>query len=127
MIGTPDHPAGASTLLHTVKNPITLAKTLLLDPENPHVFLGGIEAEEYAKKKGLEIVDPCYFWTEQRWKQHLEGLEKGNNDSLKVDSSPYPMGTVGAIAVDKNGIIATATSTGKFISLRLIYEFYTRY
>ncbi|CAG8449138.1 14346_t:CDS:2 [Funneliformis mosseae] len=108
MIGTSDHPAGASTLLHTVKNPITLAKTLLLDPENPHVFLGGIEAEEYAKKKGLEIVDPGYFWTKGRWQQHLEELNKGNNE---VDSL-YPMGTVGAVAVDKNGIIATATSTG---------------
>src|SRR3954452_7925511 len=102
MIGTSNHLAGASTLLHTVKNPITLAKTLLLDPENPHVFLGGIEAEEYAKKKGLEIVDPCYFWTKRRWKQHLEGLEKDNNEA---NSSPYPMGTVGAVAVDKNGII----------------------
>ncbi|CAB4435928.1 unnamed protein product [Rhizophagus irregularis] len=112
MIGTSNHPAGASTLLHTVKNPITLAKTLLLDPENPHVFLGGIVAEEYAEKKGLEIVDPSYFWTKKRWKQHLEGLEKDNNNYLEMDSSPYPMGTVGAVAVDKNGIIATATSTG---------------
>ncbi|GBC05643.1 hypothetical protein RclHR1_06330013 [Rhizophagus clarus] len=113
MIGTSDHPAGASTLLYTVKNPITLAKTLLLDPENPHVFLGGIAAEEYAEKKGLEIVDPSYFWTKKRWKQHLEGLEKGNNNYLEMDSSPYPpMGTVGAVAIDKNGIIATATSTG---------------
>ena len=111
MIGTSNHPAGASTLLHTVKNPITLAKALLLDPENPHVFLGGRLAEEYAKKKELEIVDPGYFWTKKRWKQHLEGLEKDNNNSLETDSS-YPMGTVGAVAVDKNGIIATATSTG---------------
>ncbi|RIA81781.1 nucleophile aminohydrolase [Glomus cerebriforme] len=111
MIGTSDHPAGASTLLHTVKNPITLAKTLLLDPENRHVFLGGVEAEEYAKKKGLGIVDPCYFWTKRRWKQHLEGLENGNKN-LATDLNPYPKGTVGAVAVDKNGIIATATSTG---------------
>ena len=56
MIGTSSHSAGASTLLHTVKNPITLAKTLLLDPENPHVFLGGILAEDYAKKRGGQCL-----------------------------------------------------------------------
>ena len=65
MLGTIDHPAGASTLLHTVKNPITLAKALLLDPDkSPHIFLGGSDAEKYAKANGLELVDPKYFWTE---------------------------------------------------------------
>nr|CAG8535090.1 7330_t:CDS:2 [Entrophospora candida] len=121
MVGTMDHPAGASTLLHTVKNPITLAKTLLLDADNPHVFLGGVEAENYAKVNGLELVDPKYFWTEKRWKQHLEGLEKkkkgGKDDdcySLAPGFDSSPMGTVGAVAVDKYGTIATATSTGGF-------------
>ncbi|CAG8831801.1 37218_t:CDS:2, partial [Gigaspora margarita] len=125
MLGIDSHTAGACTLLHTVKNPITLAKTLLQDPENPHVFLGGIEAEKYAKSKGLEMVDPAYFWTKQRWKQHLDGLEKKKPENLKMlnnldggDSrdadDPISMGTVGAIAVDINGIISTATSTGGF-------------
>ncbi|CAG8732558.1 16220_t:CDS:2, partial [Racocetra fulgida] len=96
------------------------------DPENPHVFLGGIEAEKYAKSKGLEMVDPGYFWTKHRWKQHLDGLEKkelipenlrmlnnlDNGDSSDID--PNPIGTVGAVAVDINGIISTATSTGGF-------------
>ncbi|CAG8816044.1 22518_t:CDS:2, partial [Gigaspora rosea] len=122
MLGIDSHTAGACTLLRTVKNPITLAKTLLQDPENPHVFLGGIEAEKYAKSKGLEMVDPGYFWTKQRWKQHLDGLEKKKPENLKMlndldggDSrdadDPISMGTVGAIAVDINGIISTATST----------------
>ncbi|CAG8582567.1 71_t:CDS:2 [Ambispora gerdemannii] len=120
MIGTPLHPAGASTLLHTVKNPITLAKTILLDPECRYVFLGGSEAEKYAKDKELEIVDPGYFWTEHRWRQHLEGLEKqkpASSDFLntlpsKDELDANPKGTVGAVAVDKYGIIASATSTG---------------
>ncbi|CAG8573707.1 10270_t:CDS:2 [Acaulospora colombiana] len=128
MLGIPSHTAGACTLLHTIKNPIVLAKTLLLDPENPHVFLGGIEAEKYAKSKGLEMVDPSYFFTEQRWKQHMDGLEKGKssenigydapqlnfNDASQPEFDPSPMGTVGAVAVDVNGIIAAATSTGGF-------------
>ncbi|KAG9294367.1 hypothetical protein G9A89_001872 [Geosiphon pyriformis] len=126
MIGTKIHPAGACTLLHTVKNPISLAKTILLDPKNPHVFLGGEEAEKYAKTNGLEIVDPGYFWTKSRWEQHKRRLEKGKGISLAFEDSInlpslrskndnfdyYPKGTVGAVAVDINGIIASATSTG---------------
>ncbi|CAG8679411.1 270_t:CDS:2, partial [Cetraspora pellucida] len=131
MQGVDSHAAGACTLLSTIKNPIILAKTLLQDPENPHVFLGGIEAEKYAKSKGLEIVDPGYFWTKHRWKQHLDELENkkpmqpenlrminnlNNGDSRDVcdAADPSPIGTVGAVAVDINGIISTATSTGGF-------------
>ncbi|CAG8497669.1 17742_t:CDS:2, partial [Racocetra persica] len=126
MHGVDSHPAGACTLLKTVKNPIILAKTLLQDPENPHVFLGGIEAENYAKSKGLEMVDPGYFWTKHRWKQHLDGLEKKDliPENLRMlnnldagdssDNDPNPIGTVGAVAVDIDGIISTATSTGGF-------------
>jgi len=142
MLGTPSHPAGATTLLHTVKNPITLAKTVLFDPGVPHVFLGGEEAEKYAREQGLETVDPRYFWTEARWKQHLEGLGKGRTKGREAEGYPNenwingseaeknilhydagirkgecidlnPMGTVGAVAVDYDGVIAVATSTGK--------------
>ncbi|KAG9284765.1 hypothetical protein G9A89_000914 [Geosiphon pyriformis] len=132
MIGTEYHPAGACTLLHTVKNPISLAKTILKDPNNSHVFLGGKDAEEYAKLKGLEIVDPSYFWTKNRWEQHMKGLENqkvehglvsnvqdvddGNLLSPELNKSPEldfgSLGTVGAVAVDKDGVIAVATSTG---------------
>jgi len=106
-----------------VKNPITLAKTLLLDPvKSPHIFLGGSDAGKYAKANGLELVDPEYFWTEQRWKQHMEGLEKDKKKSGKDDCDqaseiePSPMETVGAVAVDMYGRIATATSTRKDIN-----------
>ncbi|CAG8624905.1 3901_t:CDS:2, partial [Diversispora eburnea] len=123
MLGISSHTAGACTLLHTIKNPIILAKTLLLDPDNPHVFLGGIEAENYAKSKGLEIVDPSYFFTKLRWKQHLDGLEKGKisknsenmisviGEDINDEFNQDPTGTVGAVAVDAKGIIAVATST----------------
>ncbi|CAG8595577.1 8347_t:CDS:2, partial [Ambispora leptoticha] len=127
MIGTPDHQAGAATLLYTVKNPIKLAKEILLDPQVPHVFLGAQWAEEYAKEKGLELVDPKYFWTERRWKQHMDGLEQRElqpqniiattktsaaESNILSDKEVGSMGTVGAVAVDKDGIIAVATSTG---------------
>jgi len=145
MLGTPSHPAGATTLLHTVRNPITLAKTILFDPEVPHVFLGGEEAEKYAREQGLEIVDPGYFWTEARWKQHLEGLGKGRTKDREAEGflngswteknilhydagirkgeciDLNPMGTVGAVAVDYDGVIAVATSTGKSDKVFNIY------
>lgn len=124
MLGTSSHAAGACALLRTIKNPISLAKTLILDPDNPHVFLAGIEAENYAKSKGLETVDPSYYFTEFRWKQHMDGLGKSPSNSedtiivKREDPAEYnqsPTGTVGAVAVDANGIIAAATSTGKSI------------
>ncbi|KAK9701856.1 hypothetical protein K7432_011543 [Basidiobolus ranarum] len=65
--------AGACTLLTTVKNPISLARQVMV--QSPHNFLGGEAAEQLANKSGLDIVEPKYFFTEHRWKQHLSGLE----------------------------------------------------
>ncbi|KAJ2387982.1 hypothetical protein GGI23_006157, partial [Coemansia sp. RSA 2559] len=128
--------AGAGTLLTTVKNPIKLARKIL--ESNHHVFLGGAGAESYAHTVGLEIVDPAYFWTKNRWEQHERGflhsacaipntdteLEQISLDACSDhtaalgatdtsgDYSHLPMGTVGAIAVDVHGHLAAATSTG---------------
>ncbi|KAJ2555349.1 hypothetical protein EV175_002287 [Coemansia sp. RSA 1933] len=127
--------AGAGTLLTTVKNPIKLARKVL--ESNHHVFLGGAGAESYARVEGLEIVDPAYFWTKNRWEQHERGLfhtasaipnlsaENGQmasdvssdattalGDADTGDYSHLPMGTVGAVAVDIHGHLAAATSTG---------------
>ncbi|KAJ2846109.1 hypothetical protein IWW36_004504 [Coemansia brasiliensis] len=122
--------AGAATLLTTVKNPITLARKVM--ESNFHVFLCGPGAESYAKEQGLDIVDPSYFWTRHRWEQHERGyihnkpLTTGNSGSSSLttvasatlaDSKhkgylDLPMGTVGAVAIDANGYMAAATSTG---------------
>ncbi|RUP50181.1 hypothetical protein BC936DRAFT_140053 [Jimgerdemannia flammicorona] len=118
-----NHRASACTLLHHIRNPITLARTMLTTkPPVPHVFLGGAQAEAFARDKELEFVEQGYFYTEKRWKQHIEGLEyppsnsesKGTvyGKSVPRDHDPNPMGTVGAVAVDREGNIATATSTG---------------
>ncbi|KAI8322451.1 peptidase T2, asparaginase 2 [Martensiomyces pterosporus] len=123
--------AGAATLLTVVKNPITLARRVM--ESNHHVFLGGQGADDYAREKGLDIVDPSYFWTRHRWEQHERGFLAGERDSDQMsqatatqappsylekdagepaDYSHLPMGTVGAVAIDANGHLATATSTG---------------
>ncbi|OZJ02687.1 hypothetical protein BZG36_05113 [Bifiguratus adelaidae] len=100
---SPSRKGAAATILRHVKNPISLAKAIYLDEKIPHLFMSGETAEKIAKEHGLEIVEQSYFYTEQRWREHIENLpvEKGAS-----------RGTVGATAIDVFGHIATATSTG---------------
>jgi beta-aspartyl-peptidase (threonine type) len=62
--------AGSATLIHRVRNPIRLAREVLVN--SPHFFLGGDAAEKFAAKQGLPLMDPHYFWTPLRWRQHVE-------------------------------------------------------
>ena len=114
-----DQSAGAVAGVHTIKNPIKAAVAVMQKSE--HVMLSGSGAEEFAKQQGLEIVDPQYFWTKDRW----EGLQKlkqkealknsGKNPQNKLPESyeiDQKFGTVGAVALDKNGNISAGTSTG---------------
>ncbi len=110
-----DRTAGAVAGVTTVKNPISAAKKVM--EQTPHVLLIGHGAEEFAKEQKLELVDPKYFWTERRWKQHEKDLEKEKNAIQKNGASLKSIhgieyGTVGAVALDSNGTLAAATSTG---------------
>ena len=91
--------AGASTGTMYVKNPITLAHSIMTSSE--HVFLSREGAEEFAKMENLEIVEQDYFYTDFRFNQ----LKKQKN-------SPSKFGTVGCVAMDINGNLAAGTSTG---------------
>ena len=91
--------AGASTGTMYVKNPITLAHSIMTSSE--HVFLSRKGAEEFAKMENLEIVEQDYFYTDFRFNQ----LKKQKNSSSKF-------GTVGCVAMDINGNLAAGTSTG---------------
>jgi beta-aspartyl-peptidase (threonine type) len=94
-----DKSAGAVCGIKTVKNPIALAKEIMLN--TPHVMLCGTMADDFARTAGLEIVNNEYFVTEdmkRKW------VEKTNPQDKK--------GTVGAVAIDKYGNISAATSTG---------------
>jgi beta-aspartyl-peptidase (threonine type) len=95
--------AGAVAAVTTIKNPIRAARAVM--EKTPHVMLVGAGADTFAKSAGLDIVDPSYFRTEQRYKQLQEELRKEREKSLGH-------GTVGAVALDVHGNVAAATSTG---------------
>ncbi|KAI1369720.1 L-asparaginase precursor [Xylaria arbuscula] len=80
-----------------------------------HTLIHGKTAETLAKKYDLEMVDPSYFFTQKRWDEHIRGLqkEKQGKGSATWDLEEYiPQGTCGAVALDENGVICVATSTG---------------
>jgi L-asparaginase / beta-aspartyl-peptidase len=114
-----DQKAGAIGGVTNVKNPIKLARAVMEQSE--HVMLSGKGAEQFAKEKGLEIVDPSYFFTQMRWdglqKIKKEELEKktGFVDPMTVDKK---FGTVGCVALDKSGNICAGTSTGGMTNKR---------
>ncbi|KAF8316353.1 N-terminal nucleophile aminohydrolase [Clavulina sp. PMI_390] len=113
----------ALSLLSHARNPIKAARELYLAHDlTPHVLLSGTAAEQLAQKLGAEMVDPSYFWTPNRWREHRKGLglpEQPYPPGVPADEekSDYPLdqlpkGTVGAVALDERGCIAAATSTG---------------
>ena len=101
--------AGAVAGVTVIKNPILAALAVM--KESPHVLLVGEGAEVFAKKQGLEIVDPEYFRTDRRWKQFKKLQEEEEQGGL-MQNPFYKFGTVGAVALDKSGNITAGTSTG---------------
>jgi beta-aspartyl-peptidase (threonine type) len=107
--------AGAVANLQHVKNPISLARLVM--EKSPHVMMAGEGAEGFAKEHGVELVDAKYFFTQERWDalQRVKAAEKsagGNGDKKFFISDQDLHGTVGAVALDRNGNLAAATSTG---------------
>jgi len=107
--------AGAIAGVTNVKNPINLAYEVMTNSE--HVLLSGKGAEQFAKEQGLEIVDPEYFYTENRFKAMERARNREKEKSNKTAFyDPFikdeKFGTVGCAALDKNGNLAAGTSTG---------------
>lgn len=110
--------AGAIAGVTTVKNPINLARAVMEKSE--HVMLAREGAEYFAKENGLEIVNPAYFYTENRYQSLLKAQEKEKIELDHSDNSSFydshikdnKFGTVGCVALDKNGNLAAGTSTG---------------
>ena len=117
--------AGAVAGLHRVKNPITLARAVMEKSE--HVMMVGDGAEKFAAEQKIELVDPKYFWTKPRWdslqrilkeeaeKKKAEASKPGSAVAEAESAKRLPenrFGTVGAVALDKDGNLAAGTSTG---------------
>src|SRR5262249_43809139 len=110
-----DKKAGAVAGVTIVKNPISAARAVM--EHSPHVLLVGRGAELFAIKQKLEIVHPDYFWTEQRWKELQDALREEEEKQRKEREGAAParkrhFGTVGAVALDRDGNLAAGTSTG---------------
>ncbi len=105
--------AGAVAGVKRIKNPILLAKSVMLNSE--HVMMAGEGAESFALSQGFQLIDPSYFRVESR----LQSLRKVKEAIKKQVNTHYDeliksskFGTVGCVALDKNGNIVAGTSTG---------------
>lgn len=121
--------AGAVTGVQHIKNPIAAAKMVM--EKSKHVLLSGEGAEEFAKEQALELVDPKYFYDENRYKQLKNAIKRaeveldhnGKKSSQAIEKEDgkqgsvwskesEKFGTVGAVALDYKGNLAAGTSTG---------------
>lgn len=113
--------AGAVAGVKTVKNPIDAARKVM--ENSPHVMMSGNGADVFAKEQGLELVDSSYFFTQNRWDALQNALKREkmelDHDGSKENNDPdKKKGTVGAVALDKDGNLAAATSTGGMTNKR---------
>jgi len=102
--------AGAVSGIKTTRAPISLARRLM--EHGPHVFLAGAAADRFAATSGLEQVANDFFILPERRRQLDEALAAGSA------ADPIKYGTIGAVAVDADGNVAAATSTGGITAKR---------
>jgi beta-aspartyl-peptidase (threonine type) len=109
-----DKKAGAIAGVAHTRNPISLARAVMEKSEQ--VLLVGEGAERFARSVGIPEVNPVDLWTEERWDALLRALKKererkGEQSSVQGDDAAH-FGTVGAVALDRQGNLAAGTSTG---------------
>lgn len=109
--------AGAAAGTKIVKNPISLARAIM--EKSPHVMFIGEGAETFAKEQSLELVSPDYFSTEKSLNSLKKLKERENSTAfLSTKENDWKFGTVGCVALDKNGNLAAGTSTGGMTNKR---------
>lgn len=96
--------AGAVAGVKRVKNPILAARAVM--DQSEHVMFAGTGADVFAESVGLEMVDNSYFDTDRR----RQSLERVLRERARTDADRH--GTVGAVAIDADGNLAAATTTG---------------
>jgi L-asparaginase / beta-aspartyl-peptidase len=103
--------AGAIGGVTNLKNPIKGARAVMEKSE--HVFMVGKGAEKFCASFGCEVVDPAYFFTQRRWDSLQKALKSDTANAPSVlTNDEKKRGTVGCVALDKDGNIVAGTSTG---------------
>ena len=102
--------AGAVSMVRGIRNPVSLAKLIM--EKSGHVFLAGQGAEAFARQMKCSFEPEKYFYDELRFQQwqNVKGTDNVKLDHSVLDEKKF--GTVGAVALDRAGNIAAATSTG---------------
>lgn len=115
--------AGAIAGVRHIANPIDLALAVMNKSE--HVMLSGAGAEEFALTQGFSLVPNSHFDTDERYQQLLDARQKlqaaaksEQVANVEMKDLDYKFGTVGAVALDKNGNLAAGTSTGGMTAKR---------
>ncbi len=117
--------AGAVAGVRNIKNPIKLAREVML--HSGHVFLSGNGASEFALAHGIEQATDDYFFNKMRYDQWVKIRDSDftqldhEGDNLKGAAAPntdHKFGTVGAVACDSQGNLAAGTSTGGMTNKR---------
>lgn len=128
MDGATMHAGAVADVTHT-RYPITLARAVM--EKTPYVLIVGPGADAYSKQVGMEQVDPSYFFTESRWQSLIKQLQNEGGRPIPARPAGVPpqgaavpvaqwqeaagtrsYGTVGVVAVDREGNVAAGTSTG---------------
>ncbi len=99
--------AGAVSGIDGVKNPVSLARTIM--DKSEHVMLTGDGARKFAEQQDITFEPEEYFFVQERYDQLQDALKE---DRVQLDHSDKKFGTVGAVAMDAQGNLAAATSTG---------------
>jgi len=119
-----DLAAGAVTGVRRTRNPIRLARAVM--EKCPHVMLSGDGADAFAREQGLRWEDPEFFFTQRRWDalqearaRAAEGQDRPNTVDVgdprtadQEEGENLKRGTVGAVALDRRGMLIAGTSTG---------------
>lgn len=108
--------AGAVAGIQSARNPVSVARAVM--DRSPHVLFAGPGADQFAAEMRLEIVDPAYFQTGERWRQLQDMRARGNGQGVRFDAD-VKYGTVGAVARDSAGHVSAATSTGGLTGKRI--------
>jgi beta-aspartyl-peptidase (threonine type) len=109
--------AGSVASVHNIRNPILLARKIMSD--SVHVMLMGEGAEMFARQHDIKFAEDDYFFTDYRWQQLQQAQSEENQNSHdSTESLDRWLSTVGSVALDAQGNLAAATSTGGMTNKR---------